>query len=237
MPTTRWSIVQALGGDSEPRQVALEMFARNYWPAVYGFIRRKGHNSAEAEDLTQDFLLALIARDAFEDLTAHKGRFRSWLLASLTNFLRNDWRDRNRLKRGGGVPHLSIDRDLGEAWLEASSHDSASPDVVFDRSWACGILERAMAQLTAEYQENGRPEVVRVLAPMIAGHAPRISFAEAGRLLGLTEDAARRAGFRMRQKLRVLIRSEVSATVADSEDIDAEIDELFAIFETPAPMS
>jgi RNA polymerase sigma factor (sigma-70 family) len=230
MPTTRWSIVQALGGGAKRRQEALEVFAENYWPAVYGFIRMKGHSPQEAEDLTQSFLAGLIEREVFEDLSEQKGRFRSWLLASLTNFLRNDSRDRRRLKRGGDVDHLSIDRDLGEAWLEASSSDDASPDVVFDRNWASGILERALAQLTDDYQRQGRLEVVQILAPMIAGLSQRIGYAEAGEKLGMSEQTARAAAFRMRKRLRKFVRDEVAVTVGGSADVDAEIDQLFAIF-------
>jgi RNA polymerase sigma-70 factor (ECF subfamily) len=230
MPTTRWSIVQALGAEPERRREALEVFAENYWPAVYGYIRMKGHRPPEAEDLTQAFLAGMIEREVFEGLAEEKGRFRSWLLASLTNFLRNDFRDRNRLKRGGGVDHLSIDRDLGEAWLEASASDEASPDVVFDRNWASGILERAMAQLVKDYERQGRLEVVRVLAPMIAGLSQRIGYAEAGETLGMSEQTARAAAFRMRKRLRKFVRDEVAATVGTAADVDAEIDQLFAIF-------
>lgn len=230
MPTTRWSIVQALGEAPDRRRAALEIFARDYWGAVYGFIRMKGHGPQESEDLTQDFLTGLIAREVFGELSESKGRFRSWLLASLTNFLRNRARDRQRLKRGGGAVHLSIDRDLGEAWLEASSHDGASPDVVFDRNWACGILERAMAQLAADYERRGQLAVVRVLAPVVAKVAQRTGYAEAGERLGMSEQTARAAAFRLRKRLRELIRHEVAATVGNASDVDAEIDDLFTLF-------
>ena len=230
MPTTRWSIVQALSAEPERRRTALEVFAENYWPAVYGFIRMKGRSPQEAEDLTQAFLAGLIDRDVFDGLTEQKGRFRSWLLASLTNFVRNEARDRNRQKRGGDLEHLSIDRDLGEGWLEASASDDASPDVVFDRQWATGILERAMAQLVEDYERQGRLKVVQVLAPMIAGVSQRIGYAEAGEKLGMSEQTARAAAFRMRKRLRRFVRDEVAATVGGVADVDAEIDQLFAIY-------
>ena len=229
-PTTRWTIVEALAGAPSERKAALEHFARSYWPAIYSFVRLKGHAPPEAEDLTQSFLLSLIERNSFEGLSATKGRFRSWLLASLTNFLRNDWRDRRRLKRGGGVPQLSIDRDLGEAWLESHSSEEASPDVVFDRRWAAGILERALSQLAASYQQEGRTEVAKVIAPIIAGIDARKSYAEAGAELGISEGTARAAGFRMRKRLRALIREEVAATVESPDQVDAELDELFSLF-------
>lgn len=230
MPTTQWSILQVLHGDSEERQNALEIFARNYWPAVYGFVRMKGNSPPEAEDLTQSFLASLIARDKFEGLSASQGRFRSWLLASLTNFLHADRRDRNRLKRGGGAAHLSIDRDLGEAWLEGSASDEASPDVIFDRNWAAGILERSMDRLLTTYEREGRSEVAEVLAPMIAGMEERASYAEVGESLGMSESTARAAAFRLRKRLRGYIREEIAATVGSAAEVDAELDQLFALF-------
>ena len=114
MPTTRWSLIDAAGGDATRRQQALEHFARDYWPAVYAYVRCRGHSPPEAEDLTQAFLISLIERDSLATVTEGDVRFRSWLLSALKHFLINDWRDKTRLKRGGGAPHLSIDGDLGE---------------------------------------------------------------------------------------------------------------------------
>ena len=237
LPTTRWSIVRAMGGEATLRQQALEVFARDYWPAVYAFARKKGHPPHEAEDLTQAFLADLIGRESFGDLSADKGRFRSWLLACLHNFLRADWRDRRRLKRGGGVDPVSIDRDLGEVWLEQSGADDLSPDVVFDRRWAAGILERALRDVSVDYEREGKLELARVLAPMIAGADGRQSYAEAAAELGISESNARVAAFRMRKRLRSHVREEVAATVASPEQVDEELRELFALFgvRPPAP--
>lgn len=230
IPTTRWSIVRAMGGEATLRQEALEVFARDYWPAVYAFARKKGHPPEEAEDLTQSFLSDLIERESFTELSAEKGRFRSWLLACLHNFLRMDWRDRKRLKRGGGTVPVSIDRELGEDWLELAGIDDLSPDVVFDRRWAAGILERALGELSHSYEREGKLELARVLAPMIAGAEARQSYAEAAQELEISEANARVAAFRMRKRLRSLVREEVAATVSSPEEVDEELRELFALF-------
>ena len=229
-PTTRWTMIAALAGNSAERQRALEHLGRGYWPAIYSFARLKGHSPPEAEDLTQSFLLSLVEGENFEGLSADKGRFRSWLLAALSNFLRKDWRDKRRLKRGGGAPQFSIDRDLGEAWLEASAADDASPDRVFDQRWAAGLLDGALRQLAASYEGEGRSDVARVIAPIIAGIDARKTYAEAAAELGMTEGAARGAAFRMRRRLRTLIREEIAATVASPDQVDAELEHLFALF-------
>ena len=235
LPTTRWSIVRAVGADGATRQQALESFARDYWPAIYAFARKKGSSPPDAEDLTQSFLLHLMERDRFEGLSQEKGRFRSWLLACLHNFLRSNWRDLARQKRGGGIAHVSIDRDLGEAWLEGSETDELSPDLVFDRRWAAAIMERALDELARSYQRDGREELAEVLVPLIAGAEQRPSYAAAAESLGISESNARVAAFRMRKKLRSLIREEVAATVSSPAEVDAELAELFTLFEPRAP--
>lgn len=232
-PTTRWSIVRAMGGDATTRREALEIFARDYWPAIYAFARKKGHSPPEAEDLTQSFLAGLIERETFAGLSRDNGRFRSWLLACLTNFLRTNWRDSRRLKRGGGMTPLSIDRDLGEAWLNTVDSDGLTPDVAFDRRWVLVILERAFAALARAYERDGKGEIARVLLPMIAGAGERQGYAEAAEALGLSEASTRMAVFRMRKRLRSLIREEIAATVSSPDEVEDELRQLFAILSSP----
>ena len=229
MPTTRWSLVQAAGSDATQRRDALEHFAQGYWPAVYAFIRSRGYSPPEAEDLTQDFLVSLIERDSLATVTKGEVRFRSWLLGALKNFLKAEWRDKNRLKRGGGAVHLSIDRDLGEAWLESSAVDQDSPDAVFERRWAWGILERALGQLTTAYERDGRGEIVRVLAPLMMG-AVQKTYAEAAGELGISHSNARVLAFRLRKHLRTLVREEVAQTVGSAEEIKDELAHFFVVF-------
>lgn len=230
MPTTRWSLIDAAGGDATQRQQALEHFARDYWPAVYAYIRCRGHEPPEAEDLTQSFLISLIERDSLANVTEGETRFRSWLLGALKHFLINDWRDKTRLKRGGGATHLSIDRDLGEAWLESSAVDQASPDAVFEQRWAWGILERALTQLTAAYRRDGRENVVQILGPIVLGTENDKSYAKAADELGVTHANARVLAFRLRKHLRTLIREEVVRTVHSAEDVEDELAYFFKVF-------
>ena len=230
MPTTRWSIVRSLGRDATERKSALETFARDYWPAIYAFARKKGHPPPDAEDLTQSFLLSLLERESFDGLDSGRGRFRSWLLAALHNFLRADWRAKKRHKRGGGVVPVSIDRDLGEAWLENAAGDEASPDVIFERRWAAGILQRSLDELAIFYEREGKGELARVLTPIVAGGVDGMGYKEAGAKLGLSEANARVAAFRLRKRLRILLRAEVAATVESSAEVDDELDYLFAVF-------
>jgi hypothetical protein len=62
--TTHWNVVLEAQGESPAAQEALEQLCRTYWRPVYGFIRRQGTRTEDAQDLTQGFfalLLVLVA--------------------------------------------------------------------------------------------------------------------------------------------------------------------------------
>ncbi len=233
MPTTRWTLVQAMGpgGDPQDAQRALEALCRDYWLPIYAFIRSWGHRAHDAEGLTQAFLVSFIKRDSFANASKENGRFRSWILASLKHFLLNDRRHQGRLKRGGGAVHLSIDRDLGEAWLESSRVDGDTPEAIFERRWAAGLIERALEKLEAICGQDGRERHYELLLPIIAGMDDRGGYAEAAETLGISEGAARMAVFRMRKRLVALVREEVATTVNSAEEIDAELAHFYRTFQ------
>ncbi len=113
--TTHWSVVLAAGqGTDTQASVALEQLCRTYWYPLYAYVRREGHGPEDAQDLTQAFFARLLARKSFAQVDPEKGKFRSFLLASLRHFL-CDQRDRAKaVKRGGGAEVLSLDAQEAE---------------------------------------------------------------------------------------------------------------------------
>src|SRR4029434_1895243 len=85
--TTHWSVVLTAQGESAEAEAALEKLCRTYWWPLYGFVRRQGYKPEDAQDLTQAFFARLLERRDFETVTQERGRLRSYLLASLKNFL------------------------------------------------------------------------------------------------------------------------------------------------------
>jgi len=230
LPTTRWTLVDALQAGEDRKRRALEELCVVYWGPVYAFIRRKGRSPQDAEDLAQEFLVSMIESESFERISPEKGRLRSFLLQALQNFLAVDFRDRNRHKRGGKFQHVSVERDLVERGVETTAA-SANPEIAFEEHWARCLLERAIARLAETYAREGKTRHFEVLFPMSSGWDERGSFAEAGRELDLNEGAARVAAFRLRKRLRMLVREEVAATVAAGDDeIEAELQHLFVLF-------
>jgi RNA polymerase sigma factor (sigma-70 family) len=107
--TTHWSVVLAAQGESAEAKAALEKLCRTYWWPLYGFVRREGYKPEDAQDLTQAFFARLLERRDLETVRQERGRLRSYLLASIKNFL-SKARDRElAIKRGEGQPLISLE--------------------------------------------------------------------------------------------------------------------------------
>ena len=126
--TTHWSVVLAAGRSVSPQaSEALEKLCRTYWYPLYAYARREGHTVHDAQDLTQEFFARFLAKDYLNQVEREKGRFRSFLLASLKHFLANE-RDRsNTLKRGGGCAFISWDDVEREGRVEVQAPQEPSP--------------------------------------------------------------------------------------------------------------
>jgi RNA polymerase sigma factor (sigma-70 family) len=230
---TRWTLVLAAARieNAEPAMRALTELCHTYWPPLYAYIRRQGCDTHEAEDLTQEFFSRLLAKNYLADADPAKGKFRSFLLASLKHFLANE-RDRARAKkRGGGETVIALDALGEEARRRIEPLDNESPDKVFDRQWALTLLDRALKRLRMEFAGGGREKLFDALKGFLTGDAPAQSHAEIGAKCGLSEGAVKVAVHRMRRRYRDLLREEVAQTVAAPEEIDREIRDLFAAFQ------
>jgi len=227
--TTHWSIVLAAGDSAAPEAAgALEKLCQVYWYPLYAFIRKHGYDAHEAQDLTQDFFSRFLESKALKSVHPEKGKFRSFLLAALKNFLANEWDRANRLKRGGGREILSWD-DLGaeERYaLEPAQH--LPVDKWFDRNWAQSLVNTTVARLRSECAAEGAQKRFEVLRLFLGGDPTGLSYSEAATRLGLSENAVKSAIHRLRQRYAVLFRAEVAQTVTNPTDVEAEIRHLFA---------
>lgn len=231
-PTTEWSLIVRAGAeDPVERAKALTEICTHYWPPVYAFIRSQGYSPHDAEDLTQAFFGELLKRDDFAKADASRGRLRNYLLAAAKNQLHSARRDGRRLKRGGGVPVLSIDaRDAEGRCLIPEPIDHFSPEKVFDRQWAITVLEQVVNALAARYEAKGQTRLFEALRPFITptGCAPPQS--QLARDLGMSDQALRVAIHRLRQRYGELLRETVRATLGREESVEEEIRHLLASF-------
>jgi RNA polymerase sigma factor (sigma-70 family) len=227
--TTQWSLVVRAGDRAHPdASAALAALCERYWFPLYAFVRRRGRNPHEAQDLTQEFFARLLEKNSLAVAAPERGRFRSFLLTSMKNFLANEWdRDRSR-KRGGGQPALSLDIAAGESRLNLKSAGADSSERAYEQQWALTLLELVVEKLQAEFAAEGRSRQFELLKGAITGEGIMETESVAAEL-GMSGDAVRQAASRLRKRYRELLRAEVGQTVAGPGDVDDEIRSLFDI--------
>lgn len=232
--TTQWSVVlQAGRGDGALARTSLERLCHVYWLPIYAYVRRRARDAAEAQDLTQEFFARLLEKNLLAIATPERGRFRSFLLVSLKHFLINEAERARAQKRGGGRQPLSIDWQAGEERYLREPIDHHDPDTLFERQWALTAIASALARLSDEWTRAGKSEIYTRLLPFLTCDADGQTCAEAAAELGLSAAAARQIVSRMRKRYRDLLRAEVAATLDHDEDVDAELQQLFAALASP----
>lgn len=224
-PTTHWSMVlQAGSSPNAQAHAALESLCRQYWFPLYTFVRRQGRDHHEAEDCAQGFLAQLLAANGLQRARPERGRFRTFLLGGLRNFLTNEWRRTQAAKRGGGeTPFPLVTPSGGEQMSREAQDPALTPEQAFDRTWTLGMIEHAVGELRAEYQRGGREAVFDAVAPLIWGSPQSEALDEHAVRLGITVQAFTVALHRARRRLGERLRAKVAETVADPTDIDTEL--------------
>lgn len=222
--TTHWSVILAAGSDrSATAQAALDRLCLVYWRPLYAYVRRCGHSPEEARDLTQAFFQRLIENNRIAQADPARGHFRTFLLSSAQNFLRNEHARNSAQKRGGGREIISLEAQREEeTYLEIWTPD-ASPDRLYERRWAARLLEVVLQRLCAEFSVSGRTELFDALEPHLWGDETRIPYADIATKLNVTIGGIKSTSHRLRQRFREIFREEIGNTVKDSSEVDEEI--------------
>lgn len=219
-------VAQAARRSSPEAAQALATLCETYWYPLYAYVRRRGYAVEDAQDLTQDFFALLLEKDRLGQADRERGRFRTFLLSSLQNYLANEWRKAGARKRGGGRTTLSLDFEKGEHRYRLEPVDDWTPVRIYERRWALTLMERALDRLHDEYDGAGKPELYEALKPQLGGDGPAASYADIGRRLGMTEGAVKTAAHRLRRRCRELLQAEAAQTLADPDDAQSELREL-----------
>jgi RNA polymerase sigma factor (sigma-70 family) len=228
--TTHWSVVLAAGhGDSTRAHAALDQLCQAYWYPLYAYVRRLGHSPHDAQDLTQEYFARLLAGNWLAGVDRSKGRFRSFLLASLKHFLANEWDKARARKRGGGQTVMSLDAAAAEKRYALEPAAGTSPDKLFDQRWALALLDQVLSRLRQHYATAGKTELFDQLKDCLLGERGSVPYAELGRRLDLSEPAVKVAVHRLRQRYRQLLREEIARTVGNTVDAEDELQHLFAV--------
>jgi RNA polymerase sigma factor (sigma-70 family) len=229
--TTHWTVVLAAGKRHTPQSDgALEELCRTYWFPLYAYVRRRGNTKEDAEDLVQAFFARFLAKNYLEGLSAERGRFRAFLLASLKHFLINEWKKSQRLKRGGGELPLSLDWQTADTKFQVAATAEPSPDKAFDREWALALLAKVIERLRVECESDGKAKLFEQLKMFLTAGEGASAQAGVAKALGMEEGAVRVAIHRLRKRYRTLLRDEIAQTLADVADVDEEMRALFGAF-------
>lgn len=225
---TLWSRVFAAGRSDPVRSAqAMEELCRLYWYPLYAFLRRSGRDSHQARDLTQGFFHYLLKGDLLQKADPARGRFRSFLLGTLKNFVSHELEREQSQRRGGGAQIVSIDEETAEGQYAHEPASDLTPEKIFERRWALTVLDEAVRRLREEYARAGMSELILAIEPYLSGDG-EVSFAELGVRLGRSEGAARTLVCRFRERFRQLIRAVIGDTVNDLEQVEVELKHLQA---------
>jgi len=230
--TTHWSVVLAARGQSPAAQEALEKLCRTYWWPVYGFIRRQGYKPEEAQDLTQSFFARLLERRDLETVKRERGRLRSYLLASIKNFLSKARHREMTIKRGEGRPLISLEDLLARERADQEPAHKLSADRIYERRWALTLLEQVLVRLGAEYEGAGKLPLFDRLKELLAGESGQPSQAKIAAEMRMTENAVKQAFHRLRYRYRQLLHEEIAHTVAAPDDVEDELRHFMAVLQT-----
>ncbi len=237
--TTHWSVVLEAQGPTPAAQAALEKLCRTYWWPLYGFVRREGYKPEEAQDkpeeaqdLTQAFFARLLERRDLETVRQERGLLRSYLLASLKNFLSKARHREMTVKRGEGRPLVSLEDLLARERTDQEPAHKLSADRIYERRWALTLLEQVLARLRAEYEAAGKLLLFDRLKELLARESGQPSQAEIAAEMQMTENAVKQAFHRLRHRYRQLLHEEIAHTVAAPDDVEDELRHFIAVLQT-----
>lgn len=212
-------------GDEGSRQEALNWLCDRYWYPIYAFLRRHGHAPAAAQDFTQGFLLRFLERRSMEGADPKRGRFRSYVLGALKNYLADCQDHTNALMRGGGLQFLPLSFTTGEErYLQCP--ENLSPEALYERQWALSLLSRVLDLMRAEQEAAGKAALFDRLKSFLTADA---DYRQAAAGLGMQEGAVRVTVHRLRRRYRDLLTAEIAETVAEAGEVQREIRYLIGI--------
>jgi RNA polymerase sigma factor (sigma-70 family) len=222
--TTHWSVItDASQGETTSGTGAREELCRTYWFPLYAFIRRKGHDAESAKDLTQAFFLHLLSNCRLGKVGKEKGKFRTFLLCALNNFLVNEWDRSRRLTRGAGYSFFSLDAEDPEERYKHETADPSSPERAYDKEWAKALMAQVLNRLREEVEGAVKGKRFDILKGFLVGDSSFNSYADAAEHIGVSEQAVKGAVLRLRRKFGELLREEIGRTVNTPEQVDEEI--------------
>jgi RNA polymerase sigma-70 factor (ECF subfamily) len=214
--------------DTVASRLALERLCVRYWYPVYAFVRQRGHDIHDAEDLTQGFFYFVLEHRALHRADRRKGRFRTFILSALTNFLHNEHDKAQCYKRGGHHQIVPLDEEWAEAVFAPEAGRPGQPEAQFERHWATMLVREVLDELQREHAERGKESLCAALQPWLTGEPAAADYERLGQQLKMESGTVKVTLHRLRRRFGELLRREVAYTVDCAEDVEVEIRHLLA---------
>lgn len=228
--TTHWTDVLAAGrSDTTRARDALARLCETYWYPLYVYVRQRGYEAPDAQDLTQEFFARLLAGNWLAQADRQRGHFRTFLLSAMKHFLANEWHKARTLKRGGGVPLTSLSVETAEYRYAHEPATTLTPERLFERRWALALLDDVLTDLEREYQQEGKATLFDSLKNTLTAAPNQAPYSDLAARLGLTDSALRVAVHRLRHRYRQLLKSKIAETVSTSSEVEEEMHYLFEV--------
>jgi len=225
--TTHWSVIAACTDlTTGEAQAALTQLCRDYWPPLYSFVRRRGYSRADAQDLVQGFFAHLLETKAYTQTDRQKGKFRTFMVASLKHYMANAWDRERALKRGGDREFVLLEKDMEAVetlYASEPADTMLDEEQHYEERWAAALVACALARLAAEFGEGPKVLLFRELKPFLYGGVNLPSQEEIARRLEMPINTLRSHLSRLRARYGALLREEVARTIGSADDVDEEL--------------
>ena len=221
---THWSLILGARAKDDASDRALTELCNAYWYPIYAFIRRKGYSSEEAKDLTQEFFILFLERKFLDRVDKSVGRFRSFLMTCISNFLHDEWRRKQSQKRGGAMTAIFLDFENADSLYAEYAEQQVSPESSFDIEWARTVMARTFDRLKRKHYDAGNQRRFDVLSIVLTDAYRDIQYRELGVPIDMSEIAVRTAVHRLRKEYAEILRAEVAATVPELQGVSEELD-------------
>jgi RNA polymerase sigma-70 factor (ECF subfamily) len=191
------------------------------------YLRRKGRSTEDSRDIAQGFFAYLLEKGVVERAARDRGRFRSFLIGVLENYLANEHRKASALKRGGGALPFSLDFAWEERLESIEPSDPSTPLSAYNRAWALAVLRRAFEAFRGESLKTQPGKQVEALLLHLQGPADDHTHDGLAARLGRAPGDVKHLLTRSRRRLRELILDQLRDTVETESEVEEELRDLF----------
>lgn len=209
--------------DGVEAQMAMNNLCRRYWYPIYAYLRCRGFERPDAQDITQGFFLMVVTGGLFQAAQRERGKMRSFLLGALNRHVADHLRHQNAMKRGGRAIVLPLEVETAEERFSNEPADFRDPEKLYLATWAQSLIDTARQQLRKHLEKKGQAALFDQLQSVIEKEETDTPYRDLAVRLNASEAAVRLQVFRLRRRFAKLLREEVAKTVETPEEIEEEL--------------